>query len=232
MQNFMQSPGDFYSVVASQVTGRTIVKSDPERDTWKTILLAQINGETATGLAKRWDCSTGAAQQLVDKFFAAYPDIAGWTALQRQQIAIVGETYTWGGRRRRNTAHYWMVSQKRVRLLLVYKSHPLRWRYWFDVTPVHPTQRYLTCLVHRVWNIADEQGDKPAKLIYEMTQGRLGTKPYRHLDEAGRFLLPYRNIPWRNIRRVQRLDHRHQPVEMARYEGLDATCRPLINSIM
>jgi hypothetical protein len=92
--------------------------------------------------------------------------------------------------------------------------------------------RYLTCFVHRVWNIADESGDKEPKLIYEASRGRIGTKPYRHLDEASRYVLPYRNLPWSNIRRVQRLDRRHQPIEMAKYEGFDTTCRPLVNSIM
>ena len=91
VQNFVQSTGDFYSEVASQVTGRTIVKTDPERSTWKTVLLAQINSETATGLAKRWNCSKADAQKLIDKFFQAYPDIASWTSLQRQQVALTGE---------------------------------------------------------------------------------------------------------------------------------------------
>ncbi len=232
VQNFLNTEGDFYSVVASQVTGRTITKSDPERSVWKTILLAQINSETPTGLAVRLKCTKDEARSLVDKFFAAYPDIASWVALQQQQIALTGETYTWGGRRRRNTPHYWMVSQKRIRLLLTYKNGPRRWRYWFDVTPIRPTQRYLTCFIYRVWNISDENGDKPAKLIYDQNRGRLGTKPYRHLDETERFLLPYRNIPWSNIRRVQRLDRQHQPIEMARYEGFDTTCRSLVNSIM
>jgi hypothetical protein len=41
-----------------------------------------------------------------------------------------------------------------------------------------------------------------------------------------------RNLPWSNIRRVQRVDAAGDPIEKARYEGLDATARGAINAVM
>jgi DNA polymerase I-like protein with 3'-5' exonuclease and polymerase domains len=106
VESFLQSTGDFYSEVASQVTGRQITKSDTERNIWKSILLAQINSETPSGLSVRLKCTKEQAKSYVDKFFGAFPDIATWVALQQQQIALAGEAYTWAGRRRRNTPHF------------------------------------------------------------------------------------------------------------------------------
>lgn len=232
VQNFLTRAGDFYSLVASEVTGRSIGPADTERKLWKTILLAQINGESPRSLSERLNCGVDQAAAHVQAFFQSYPDIQGWIALQRQQVALTARTLTWLGRMRTNSAHYWMVSERRVRLLLTYKNGPRRWKYWFDVAPLRPSQRFLTCFVHRVWNLADEMGSKRPTLIYDAARGRLGTKFYSHLDQPQFFHLPVRNIPWSNIRRVQKLDRRHNPVEMARYHGLDKTCNSLVNSIM
>ena len=46
------------------------------------------------------------------------------------------------------------------------------------------------------------------------------------------YFLPIRNLPWRSIRRVQRLDDQARPVEMARYEGFDLTARQAISAVM
>jgi DNA polymerase I-like protein with 3'-5' exonuclease and polymerase domains len=111
VRNFQISTGDFYSVVATEVSGRTIGKNDADRGLWKTILLAQINGESPTGLSRRLGCSVLEAAERVAAFFAAYPDIEGWVAMQRQQVALAGRTFTWLGRMRTNTAHRWMVDE-------------------------------------------------------------------------------------------------------------------------
>jgi hypothetical protein len=122
-----------------------------------------------------------------------------------------------------------MVNESRVRVLLTYKDGN---RYWFDVAPLHPTYRYLTCYIFRIWNVHDKKGPKPAKLIYDANKGRIGTRRYKQIDEPSLYHLPIRNLPWSNIRRVQRLSKRGQPIEEVKYEGFDKTARQAINSVM
>lgn len=232
VQAFTSPRGDFYSLVASQVTGRTITKSDPDRKTWKTILLAQLNGQTPSGLAIALGCTRRQAEAMVRQFFTAFPDIEAWVALQQLAVALTGRTHTWEGRWRQCTPHRWMVDEPRVRVLLRYKSGHRYWLYWLDVTPLRPTLRYVTCYVNRIWCTRDEQGHKPARLVYDSARGRVGDKLYPHLEQVQFYKLPYRNIPWRSIRAVQRLDKQHRPIEQGAYEGFDATCRSLINAIM
>jgi DNA polymerase I len=84
--------------------------------------------------------------------------------------------------------------------------------------------------VHRVWSVQDR---KNPKLVYDATQGRIGTKWYSHIDDTTlMYSLPIRNIPWRSIRRVQKLDAAGQPCEEGRYEGLDVTCRQAVSNVM
>ncbi|NQT12675.1 MAG: hypothetical protein HQ582_08000 [Planctomycetes bacterium] len=121
----------------------------------------------------------------------------------------------------------WMVAEPRVRVLLTYRnSH----RYWYDVVPLRPGLRTLTCFIKRVWSVDNRA--RP-KLIYTDQRGRIGTKWYEQLDRGGLlYHLPIRNLPWSNIRRVQRVDSAGQPVEEAKYEGMFATSRSAINAIM
>lgn len=227
--DFRSLSGDLYAQIASNVIGRTIHKSDPERGVFKTIILAQVNGQTLSGLTTALRCSKQQAEQYVARLFAAYPDVAGYLALLRHELAITGQVTTWRGRTRTVTAHRWMVDETRVRLLLVYrdKNH-----YWIDATPLRPQLRNLTCFLHRVWSVHDERGPKSPRLIYEASRGRIGTRHYKQLDDPSLYRLPIRNLPWSRIRRVQKLDKKGKPVEEAKYEGFDAMARSAINTVM
>ena len=225
--DFMHLKGDLYATVATNITGRHIKKEDDERSTWKTVFLAQINGQTAKGLKDTLGCTTAEAKQHIQTFFKSYPDIESWIGLMKLQVALTGQTFTWAGRNRTMMAHRWMVAEPRVRVLMTYRnSH----RYWYDVVPLKPTLRSLTSYVKRVWSV--DNRNRP-RLIYADQQGRIGTKWYEQLDRNDLlYCLPVRNLPWSNIRRVQRLDDTGQPVEEAKYEGMFDTSRSAINAIM
>lgn len=229
VEDFCHLDDDLYAQIASNVTGQTITKRDPERSLFKTVILAQVNGQTPTGLAKTLGCSEAKSRHYVGRFFAAYPDVAGYLALLRQEVAISGQVTTWSGRQRMVTAHRWMVDEPKVRVLLTYKDGH---HYWFEVSPIRPTLRNLTCFVHRVWSVHDPQGPKSPKLIYQSNVGRIGTRFYKQLDEPGMYRLPIRNLPWSNIRRVRKLDKFAQSIEEVKYEGFDATARSAINTVM
>lgn len=226
--DFQNPAGDLYAQIASNITGKTIVKSDVERGIFKTVILAQVNGQSVKSLASDLNCSETQAKIYVDRFAASYPDVVGFLALAKQVFAINGQVRTWTGRTRTVTGHRWMVDQPRVRLLLTYKSGN---HYWFDVSPIEPRLRNLTCFIHRVWSIKDSKGFKSPKLIYDSSRGRIGTKRYVELDKKDLYLLPIRNLPWSNIRCVQRLENL-EPVEEVNYDGFDKTTRSAINTIM
>jgi hypothetical protein len=171
------------------------------------------------------------AKGYIDRLFEVYPDIGGWLDLQRQQVQLAGQTYSWGGRNRTDSAQRWMVTQPRVRLLMRYHSGRRSWLYWVDATPIRPALRYLNAYVHRIWNTKDERGERPCKLIYHEDRGRIGTRRCK-FDVPGLYHLPFRNLPWKKIVHVQLLAKAGEPVEQAHYDGFDRTCRSLINMAM
>ena len=124
------------------------------------------------------------------------------------------------------SAHRWMVSEPRVRVLLTYADGH---RFWYDAVPLALTLRFLTCYVLRIWSVSDPR--TPRK-IYDHAAGRIGTKFYKQIDQPLLFELPIRNLPWSNIRQVQRVDAAGEPIEQARYEGLDTSAQSAINAVM
>ncbi len=102
---------------------------------FKTVILAQVNGQTPTGLAKTLGCPKAQAEQYVARLFDAYPDVAGYLELLRRELVITGQVTTWRGRTRTVTAHRWMVDETRVRVLLIYEDGN---HYWFDVSATSP----------------------------------------------------------------------------------------------
>jgi DNA polymerase I-like protein with 3'-5' exonuclease and polymerase domains len=224
--DFRDGRGDFYCTVAGNIAGDAIGPDDPRRKIYKSTLLGVINGMTAAGLRKQLRCGRSDAERFVAEFFRAYPDVEGYLALLKLQVALTGRTSTWAGRVRTVAAHRWMVAEPRVRVLLTYADGN---RYWFDIVPLTPTLRFLTGYVLRIWSVSDPE--RPKK-IYDHRRGRIGTRFYKQIDEPLLYTLPIRNIPWSNVRQVQRLDSAGGPVEQARYEGLDATARSAINAVM
>ena len=223
VEDFLHPTADLYTQMAQNVLGQT---NDPMRDLTKRIFLAQLNGQTPTGLSQELNCTVDEAKGYVAQFFNCYRDIETFLWLLRWKVAITGQTETWAGRIRTITAHRWMVNEPRVRVLLVYRNHD---RFWYDVCPVKPSLRTLTCFVHRIWSVRDIEHPK---LIYTAERGRIGTKQYASVDNAALlYNLPIRNLAWRSIRRVQRLDASARPVEEDVYEGLDATCRYAISAV-
>ena len=228
-RDFQNLGGDLYSRIASNILGRDITKADRQRAVFKTVTLAQINGQSVGGLAKDLKRDRKIAKGYVSKLFETYPDIAGFLALLRMELAVTGQLSNWAGRVRTHTAHHWMVSSKRVHILVTYRDGH---RYWFDVSPIRPSLRNLTCFIHRIWNVRDPRGPKKDTLIYERSRGRIGTKSYPQIDKPSLYHLPVRNLPWSNIRRVRKLGADSLPTEEVKYEGFDTTARSIINSVM
>ena len=172
---------------------------------FKTVLLGVINGISAVGLRKQLRCSRSEADEFISRFFHAYPDVESYLALLKMQVALTGQTSTWAGRVRTVSAHCWMVSEPRVRVLLTYADGH---RYWFDVVSLVPTLRFLTCYVLRIWSVSDPR--TPRK-IYDHTVGRIGTKFYKQIDQPLLYSLPIRNLPW-SVGNSQRGHNSRRPV--------------------
>ena len=211
-----RTPGDFYAKAVERILGRP-PQDKAERNRFKPIILAIVNGKGANSLAKDLDCSVEEARAYLDKFDAAYPEVTAYKAMIYGQIALTGRTRTFMRRTRTVTAHRWMVARKRVRILVTYKGGD---RYWLEIIPIEPRLRVLTSYVLRAWDA------KTGRLIYDHQQGRLAQHPYRLFDQHGlQYTLPVRNWAWRSIRRVR------AGGQEARYEGFDSTARTAFNFI-
>ena len=211
-----RTPGDFYAKTFVRILGRP-PRDKAERNWFKPIVLAIVNGKGANSLARDLDCSVAEARDYLRAFDRAYPEVAAFKDLIYRQIALTGRTRTFRGRPRTITAHRWMVARTRVRILVTYKGGD---RYWLEIVPLEPHLRVLTSYVLRAWDA------KTGRLIYDHRRGRLARQPYRLFDQHGlQYTLPVRNWAWRSIRRV-RADGQD-----ACYEGFDATARAAFNFI-
>jgi DNA polymerase I-like protein with 3'-5' exonuclease and polymerase domains len=222
LANDFRSPGDFYATVFQRLFGRP-PRDKAERNWFKPIVLAIVNGKGKETLSKDLSCSPEAAAGYLRQFDNAYPEVAAYREHLRWQVALSGTTETFAGRPRRSTAHWWMVTKPRVRLFISYQG---RDRLWLDVIPLSPGLRTLTCFVVKVWD-ADAKNKNHGKIIYHYRRGRRSSLPYRFFNPSQplAFRLPFRGIAWRSIRRVR---FRH---EEAIYYGLDRTVRSLGNHV-
>ena len=211
-----RTPGDFYTKAVERILDRP-PRDKAERNWFKPIILAIVNGKGANSLARDLNCNVEEARGYLEKFDKAYPEVAAYKAMIYDQIALTGRTRTFMGRTRTVTAHRWMVARKKVRILVTYKGGD---RYWLEIIPLEPRLRVLTSYVLRAWDA------KTKRLIYDHKQGRLTKHPYRLFDQHGlQYRLPVRNWGWRSIRRVR------SGGQEARYEGFDATARAAFNFI-
>ena len=211
-----RSSGDFYSKAVKRILGKP-PKDKAERNRFKPVVLAIINGKGPPSLAKDLKCSEAEARQHLDAFAAAYPKSAAYKEMMYWQIAYTGQTSTFMGRVRTITPHRWLVAEPSVEFLVTYRYGD---RYWVQAVPLRPSRRVLTTYVQKVWNA------RSGKLIYDHQRGRLGAQPYRLFrKEDLQYRLPIRNWAWRSIRRV-----RAQGQE-AVYDGFDATARSAFNFI-
>jgi DNA polymerase I-like protein with 3'-5' exonuclease and polymerase domains len=222
LANDFRLPGDFYSRVFQRLFGRP-PRDKAERNWFKPIVLAIVNGKGKESLARDLGCDPAQAAAYLQQFDAAYPEVAAYRELLRWQIALAGTSATFLGRPRRSTAHWWMVRKCRVQLLVSYKG---RDKLWLDVVPLRPGVRTLTCFVIRIWD-ANPRSKNRGKVIYHFRRGRISTFPYRFFSPPSPlvFRLPFRAVSWRSIRRVR---YRH---EEALYYGLDRTVRSLSNHV-
>jgi DNA polymerase I-like protein with 3'-5' exonuclease and polymerase domains len=222
LANDFRSPGDFYSTVFQRLFGR-LPRDKRQRNWFKPIVLAIVNGKGKETLSKDLGCGPEAAAGYLRQFDNAYPEVAAYREHLRWQVALSGTTETFAGRPRRSTAHWWMVTKSRVRLFISYQG---RDRLWLDVIPLSPGLRTLTCFVVKVWD-ADARSKNHGKIIYHYRRGRRSSLPYRFFNPSQplAFRLPFRGIAWRSIRRVR---YRH---EEAIYYGLDRTVRSLSNHV-
>jgi DNA polymerase I-like protein with 3'-5' exonuclease and polymerase domains len=209
-----RTTGDFYARAVERILGRPPLDK-AERNRFKPIVLAIVNGKGANSLAEDLDCAVEEARDHLRAFDRAYPEVAAFKDMIYWQIALTGRTRTFLGRTRTITAHRWMVARKKVRILVTYKRGD---RYWLEIVPIEPRLRVLTSYVLRAWDA------RSGRLIYHHKRGRLAGHPYRLFDQFGlQYTLPVRNWAWRSIRRV-RADGQE-----ARYEGFDATARAAFN---
>jgi DNA polymerase I-like protein with 3'-5' exonuclease and polymerase domains len=211
-----RTPGDFYAKAVERILGRP-PRDKAERNRFKPIVLAIVNGKGAHSLAKDLDCTVEEARGHLRAFDRAYPKLAAFEDMIYRQVALTDRTRTFLGRVRIVTAHRWMVARRKVRIPVTYKGGD---RYWLEVVPLEPGLRVVTSYVLRAWDAGT------GRLIYDHRRGRLARRPYRLFDQHGlQYRLPVRNWAWRSIRRVW------SDGQEARYEGFDATARAAFNFI-
>ena len=219
-EDFRLSKGDFYITAAKRMLNRT--PGAGERESLKRTILGIVNGMSAGGLAKQLGDDKSVAVENLKVFARTYPQVATYSELTKHIFAITGESFTFGGRRRRVTPHWWMVSSEVVDLFISYKGAD---KLWLRVVPLQPNRFTLTCWILRVID-ARYGSPNEGQEIYEHRVGRISKAPYRFFEDQHLvFRLPVRNIPWRLIRRVR------TRTEEAKYEGFDRTWRQLFNHV-
>ena len=229
---------DFYTATATAMLGPPPEDKQARkrwRDHCKQTILGIVNGMGPSGLAKRLGCDVERAKFYLNKFEQAYPNDAAYRRMIVEQIALTGRVVTFMGRDRTDTAHHWLVSSPRARILVAFKGPPAN-RYWCDVSPLEPRRHILTCYIHRAWDAMP--GAYAGTLIYDAASGTDSTggcttrRDYHLYDTTFlQYTLPLRNFGWRSIRRVR--PGRGSPGwgEEARYRGLDAVTRAFFNAV-
>lgn len=221
VEDFRRGGSDFYTVVTNRILGRP-PRDKTERNVMKQTILGMVNGMSAIGLAAKLDVDVAAARSYLERFAAGYPKETAFIELMHHAAAITGCSESFGGRRRRVTPHYWMVTEPEVELFLSYRGAD---KLWVRVVPLQPGRHTLTCWVK---SVVDAKYDSPRRgqEIYHHRDGRISQAPYRFFDDAKLiFGLPVRNISWRIIRRVR------TATEECTYQGFDTTRRQLANHI-
>jgi DNA polymerase I-like protein with 3'-5' exonuclease and polymerase domains len=209
------TPGDFYSNAVAAMIGRSPADK-AERDRYKPIILAIVNGKGPPSLARDLGCTEAEARHYLEAFAWTYPKVMAFKDLMYWQIALTGRTETFAGRVRTVTAHSWLVTEPQVEILVSYR----RGKFWVEAVPLEPSRRVLTTFVRKAWNA------RTGRLIYDHRRGRLSPRDYALFDNAKlQYRLPVRNWGWRSIRRVRARG------EEAAYEGFDATARSAFNFI-
>jgi DNA polymerase I-like protein with 3'-5' exonuclease and polymerase domains len=220
-EDFRRGGSDFYSVAVERMLGRK-PKDASEREHMKQTILGIVNGMGAGTLARRLGVPKEAAVSYLAKFAEAYPEVVGFTEMMHHAFAVTGEAHTFAGRRRRVTAHWWLVNRPVVELFVSYKGAD---KLWLRVVPLEASRYTLTCWVLRVID-AKYASPNEGQEIYHHKAGRISLAPYRFFDDCGLiFRLPVRNVPWRIIRRVRTRN------EEAVYEGFDRVARQLFNHV-
>jgi hypothetical protein len=220
--DFRASKADFYTTASERMLGRKPKKGTSEREHLKQTILGMVNGMGAISLAKRLLTTKETAQGYFETFARGYSQVAAFTELMKHAFALTGTATTYAGRRRRSTAHWWLVNKSVVDVFISYKGAD---KLWLRVVPLQPGRRTLTCWVLSV--IDAKYGSPNEGLeIYKHCVGRISQRPYRFFQDGTLiFKRPVRNIPWRIIRKVR------TRTEEAVYEGFDRASRQLFNHI-
>src|SRR4030042_6818778 len=75
---------DIYIEMAKLMYGKTITKDDPLRKRMKSVVLGTNYGLSKYGLARKENLTEDEAQEFLDKFTKAFPDLNQWTVNQQK----------------------------------------------------------------------------------------------------------------------------------------------------
>ena len=122
---------DLYAVIASMsfnkpyeeclefnpVTGAKQIEGKERRSQAKSILLGLEYGRGATSIGEQIGKSKEEAQDIIDKFFKAFPKVKKWIDSTYKKVRSVGYVEDWYGRRRRlpniNLPEYVITAEKK-----------------------------------------------------------------------------------------------------------------------
>ncbi len=172
---------DFYSVVGAPIYGKTgiplekdtpgsFAKTYPKlRDNSKIIALATPYGRTAGQQASTMGISIDEAQNLIDSYFSAYPDVEKMMLDSHEQAKENGVVYSLFGRPRR------MPEAKRIKKLYGNTRHselPYEWRNMLNLAMNHRVQSTGASIMNRaaiaVWRECKARSWTEVKLVLQV----------------------------------------------------------------
>jgi len=212
---------DFYKAAAKRMG---LLFSDEGRQHAKQTILGVVNGIGVKSLASRLGCTKEKARSLIDDFERVYPQLNAYKDLMEDQFAICGTAWTALGRSRRVTNHSWLSSKASLDLFISYKTGQ-KDKLWMTVEPVYLARHGVTCRVRKIVEAKQHSPWNHPVVYRDDSKGwRVPSHYFNFADDSNlMFRLPYRNIPYRIIRRAR------TQYEEQRSEGYDTMARALFN---
>lgn len=192
---------DFYSVVGAPIFGKeglSLIKDDPNsfakkcpqlRDKAKIVALATPYGRTASQQAAVMGISRDESQQLIDRYFAAYPKVELMMLESHEEVKKNGVVHNLFGRPRR------IPKAKEIVKLFGNIGHnelDYEWRTLLNLGMNHRVQSTASSIVNRAaiacWKGIQEQGWTNVKIVLQIHDELILEGP-KELEEEMKILL-------------------------------------------
>lgn len=192
---------DFYSVVGAPIFGKeslplekdvagSFAKKYPElRDKAKVIALATPYGRTAAQQASAMGISIDEAQQLINNYFDAYPDVEKMMLESHEQAKTSGVVHSLFGRPRRMPE---ALKIPRLFPKVKHKDLPYEYRNLLNLAMNHRVQSTAASLMNRAaiatWKECRRRGWKDVKIVLQVHDELILEGPIALANEMAKVL--------------------------------------------